>query len=821
MCGIIGYIGERQAQPILLNGLKLLEYRGYDSAGCATFSEDKKVLCVRKLPGKVRDLESLLKKKPLLGSLGIGHCLAPDTNVFLSDGRIKKIAELNNREGVISIEPTKLICRNSNKIKIFCHESPPSLYHVKTSYFSFVATDRHRIFVAEPSGEIVEREVGKINGGLIAMPRRLSSIDNAKRFRLKDVFVERHFVITTLGRAKLRRIRQAKGHSLKEVERLTGVRSEYIRRIENGERTSIEKTRLEQLLKYYGINFSPHLFKSKNYITNDLYLPEFTSNELMQILGYFIGDGHITQRMIRFKESDKQICKIYQGLFKKVFNIDSKLKKQKGHYIFVISSRFLADWIRKNFPTMVLPMLEKDLPEFVGGLPKSQISKFLRGLFDAEGAIGMQAGQISLGMVSKQIIQKVQLLLLRFGVLSTYSESIRKRRNWNNVSRLSINDKESMKNFEKEVGFSSLNKQKTLRLLINSKKYFNYKYFSFPIRLDSFYYNYLRPTKIKGWHKIGLKPQRSYLTNYRLDKILKWINQNGKFIKESTKVEDVIRCVKKFINSDIVWVRPKITQIPSPYRFVYDLEVNPSSNFIGNGMLQHNSRWATHGSPNQINAHPHIDCKGEIAIVHNGIIENYAQLKNQLVKEGHKFRSQTDTEVIAHLLEKFYKNIPLEEAVRRAVSKLTGSFAIGVISKKEPDKLIGARLGSPLIVGLGRNENFLASDAPAVLGSTRDIIFLDEKEMVALTKDSYKITDFNGKKVSKKTTRIDWDVAQAQKQGYKHFMLKEINEQPKISDNFLNMRIQQNRDQIIFEELKISKDRLKRIKNISIVACGT
>ena len=233
------------------------------------------------------------------------------------------------------------------------------------------------------------------------------------------------------------------------------------------------------------------------------------------------------------------------------------------------------------------------------------------------------------------------------------------------------------------------------------------------------------------------------------------------------------------------------------------------------------TRWATHGSPNQINAHPHLDCSGEVAVVHNGIIENYRELKEGLLKEGHKFRSQTDTEVIVHLIEKFFKSGDLEEAVRKAISKLEGSFAIGVISSREPDKLVGARAGSPLIVGVGKGENFLASDAPAILADTRDVIFLGENELVVLTKDSYKITDFSGRGVSKTPTRINWDITQAQKGGYKHFMLKEINEQPKILENFLNARIQKGANKIVFQEQHIPEEQLKGIKNIAVVACGT
>ena len=247
------------------------------------------------------------------------------------------------------------------------------------------------------------------------------------------------------------------------------------------------------------------------------------------------------------------------------------------------------------------------------------------------------------------------------------------------------------------------------------------------------------------------------------------------------------------------------------------LRKRPLSGTVG---IAH-TRWATHGAPNQINAHPHLDCKSEIAVVHNGIIENYESLKSQLIKEGHTFRSQTDTEVIVHLIEKFYKNVPLEEAVRKTIKLLVGSFAIAVISSREPHKLVGARAGSPLIIGVGKNENFLASDIPAVLDSTKEIIFLEENEVVVLTKDSIKVTDLDGAQICRRATRVSWDITQAQKCGYKHFMLKEINEQPKVMRDLLSMRLHEGPQEIVFAELKIPEEKLKNIKNIAIVACGT
>lgn len=256
---------------------------------------------------------------------------------------------------------------------------------------------------------------------------------------------------------------------------------------------------------------------------------------------------------------------------------------------------------------------------------------------------------------------------------------------------------------------------------------------------------------------------------------------------------------------------------------VKDLEILLKNKpLVGKVGLMHN-RWATHGEPNRINAHPHFDCNNEIAIVHNGIIENFSKLKQELIKQGHKFISQTDTEVIAHLIEKFYSNaaIPLEDAVRKALSELEGSFAIGVISRQEPGKLIGARVGSPLIVGIGKNENFLASDAAALLEFTKDVIFLEDNEMVVLTRDKIMITNLSAEVIKKVPTRITWDVSQAQKQGWPHFMLKEINEQPNVLEAMINQRIRKNSKEIFFEELKINPQDLSAVNNITVVACGT
>ena len=230
------------------------------------------------------------------------------------------------------------------------------------------------------------------------------------------------------------------------------------------------------------------------------------------------------------------------------------------------------------------------------------------------------------------------------------------------------------------------------------------------------------------------------------------------------------------------------------------------------------TRWATHGAPTKVNAHPHTDCHNKIFVVHNGIIENFASLKEQLLKEGHLFRSQTDTEVIAHLIEKFYKG-DLLKAVLRTTSLLKGSFALAVISSYEPSRIIGARLFSPLLVGISSQGFFLASDIPAFLPYTDRVLYLNDGQMADLTSKGVSLYDFQGRPQKKRIYKVNLSESKAQKQGYKHFMLKEIYEQPQISAKLLNLYAR--KQNIIFPHLKISPKFLKRIKRVHIAACGT
>jgi glucosamine--fructose-6-phosphate aminotransferase (isomerizing) len=232
------------------------------------------------------------------------------------------------------------------------------------------------------------------------------------------------------------------------------------------------------------------------------------------------------------------------------------------------------------------------------------------------------------------------------------------------------------------------------------------------------------------------------------------------------------------------------------------------------------TRWATHGRPSDENAHPHTDCTGKIAVVHNGIIENYLALREWLQAQGHIFTSQTDTEVLPHLIEEFFEG-DLLDAVLKASSKLVGSFAMAVVSSHEPNKLVAVRQDSPLVVGLGEGEYFLASDIPALLKHTRFTYILNDGEVAVLEPDKVRIMDRQGNKIIKKVFEVKWEAEQAEKGGYDHFMLKEINEQPKALRDTLSGRIAPDNSRVILDEIKITPEEIRGIKKIFIAACGT
>jgi len=251
-------------------------------------------------------------------------------------------------------------------------------------------------------------------------------------------------------------------------------------------------------------------------------------------------------------------------------------------------------------------------------------------------------------------------------------------------------------------------------------------------------------------------------------------------------------------------------------RLIEEFQANPCDGTLGIG----HTRWATHGKPSETNAHPHRS--GPVVVVHNGIIENYLELRDHLQARGRSFLSETDTEIIAHLIDLCREDeTPLEDAVRMALKQVKGSYAIAVISQDEPSRLIGAKKASPLVMGVGETEFFLASDIPALLDHTREMIFLEDEEMAILRRDGYQVTTLSGEAVQREPTRITWTPMMAEKGGYKHFMLKEIHEQPHVITDTVRGRIQGRNREVYLEDIGLEEAILKKVKRISLVACGT
>lgn len=249
------------------------------------------------------------------------------------------------------------------------------------------------------------------------------------------------------------------------------------------------------------------------------------------------------------------------------------------------------------------------------------------------------------------------------------------------------------------------------------------------------------------------------------------------------------------------------------------VRLNPLDGTFGIG----HTRWATHGRPTEENAHPHTDQTGRIVVVHNGIIENYIPLKNRLKSLGSEFKTETDTEVVAHLIGhyKYSENLNLEEAVRKAVRDLKGIFALSIICADEPDTIVAVREGAPVVIGLGNGEYFVASDIPPILEHTRDVFYLGEREIAVLTKDAVRVTDFDGNIARPKQQRITWDPIAAEKGGFRHFMLKEIFEQPRTVRDTVSGRISLDTGKVFLDPMNISDEDLAGFASIKIAACGT
>lgn len=262
----------------------------------------------------------------------------------------------------------------------------------------------------------------------------------------------------------------------------------------------------------------------------------------------------------------------------------------------------------------------------------------------------------------------------------------------------------------------------------------------------------------------------------------------------------------------------KISMVKSKGRLsVLNEKINGGKDIPGHIGIGH-TRWATHGAPSDVNSHPHLSRDGKIAVVHNGIIENYLQLKEKLEQKGYKFLSDTDTEVISHLID-YYYNGNMLDAIVKTIQRLEGSYALGILSVDHPGELFAVRKASPLIVGIGDNENFIASDIPAILSRTRDVYFLEDNEIVWFKNDKVTVLDIDKNEISKEIFHVDWDVSAAEKGGYEHFMIKEIMEQPKAIEDTVCPRVQDGN--IVLDDINITKEQIEKLKKIYIIGCGS
>ncbi|MCK4351211.1 MAG: glutamine--fructose-6-phosphate transaminase (isomerizing) [Candidatus Krumholzibacteria bacterium] len=266
-------------------------------------------------------------------------------------------------------------------------------------------------------------------------------------------------------------------------------------------------------------------------------------------------------------------------------------------------------------------------------------------------------------------------------------------------------------------------------------------------------------------------------------------------------------------NGGIVWEKMpgKIRQLEEKLK---DMDMSGSMGIA-------HTRWATHGEPNRQNAHPHFDCTGDIALIHNGIIENYQTIKKSLLAENHVFVTETDTEVLAHLIEKYYNDNSLEDAVQKALKLVEGTYGILVISAKEPDKIVGARNGSPVVVGIGDNEYFIASDVAAILKHTRQVIYLEDQQMIVVTKDNFVMKTIEDEQVEHEIQEVDWDLGMIEKSGFSHFMLKEIFEQPETIMNAMRGRLISGTGDAKLGGLEMTPEQLREIRRIVLIGCGT
>ncbi|MBI5036967.1 glutamine--fructose-6-phosphate transaminase (isomerizing) [Candidatus Micrarchaeota archaeon] len=781
MCGIFGYIGPREAGPLLLEGLKKLEYRGYDSVGIATIADG---LHIRKGPGKIREVEEREALSGVPGTMGISHCLHPDTFVQLANGEVRKISQVADEPMLaLSFKDLRFSKHGSSGGK---HPAPAELIRLKTDSFSLKCTPNHRMFVFE-NGSILEKTAEELEVGDLMLCCQTLPFEGAPQ-PLESVDAKRYYRVSREAWDQLRTLLKMRGLTLKQLAMLTGVNQSVLEHLKKQDR-NLREDHLKKIALELGADLNA--FTPVNSIHGKFTdFPNQTCPELMDFLGYLLGDGIVNERSIRFKDADPNLLAHYNELAWKLFHIRGRIVKvpEANAHLLEINSRDVCDWLRKNFVELTRRRREKTIPPIVGRTSLRETNAFLRGLFDAEGCVNTKSRQVSIRMNNHDVIHIVQLLLMRSSILSSLQEQSTQ---WGPSFGIYVSHPEGFDAFLRNIGFNSYAKATKLQSLIKSTYKGSRRSFKIPFTWSELREWALCKHRFKG---------KSVMANSSFAEAQAMLTEEGQMQ------------LQRYVDSHVFFQRlVQKARIPSDTAWVYDLHVPQDNNFVANGLISHNSRWATHGGVTKENAHPHTDCKGEIAVVHNGIIENYQELKKGLAERGHAFKSQTDTEVLAHLLEE--QSGPLEKRVGEAVKQLKGSFAVLAVSAKEPDKLVAVRNESPLVIGSGDGEFFAASDATPFLAHTRRAVFLEDHEMAVIgRKDVYVVSTKSGEILQKQTRLIDWHAEQASKGEHEHFMIKEILEQPLAIKSAFAQDPQ---------KLEAFVRLLKASKDVKFVACGT
>ena len=758
MCGIVGCVAEEPVAGILLDGLRRVEYRGYDSAGMATISEG--VLGVRKGTGKIVDIDRRLNFAHMAGNIGMAHCLHPDTYVQLADGRIKTIADMDDEEEVVSLDTATLRVVGRRAVKT-SHPAPSHLLRIRTGSTEMLCTEAHRMIVAR-DGVITQTLASQLlEGDLLVLPKALTF---QGRSRVLDEVDSKNYVRPSSGwTAAVRSAIGSRGLSHAEAARRCDVSAPCMGHIVRGDRAMREEV-AKRVAERFGVGMAGGLNPVSHSRSNYVRFPSRTTPALLQLVGYLFGGGHVRPKGIRVRGRDLGLLQRYRRLFLGLFGLEGKIAKvgRGDAHELTINGVALGWWFRSNF--------DFESPEFLtrlGRLPDEEVAGFIRGVFDAEGVVNTVSGQLEIRMSVEQAPRVLQAFLLRFGVHSSVSITERADVNWNASRSLSIGGHENISRFLRSISSSPGRRLRRMSVLEGETE------------RGQAVGELVVPYSKRQLQEFALGDRANHHHQRDGSPTPGTVGRLAGPLSARDQDPDLERVLRRYGASDVYFEEvSSVSSVESGVDRVFDLEVEGTENFLANGAFTHNSRWATHGGVTDANAHPHTSCRELVAVIHNGIIENYIPLKKALAAKGHRFTSETDTEIIAHLVEDEYKRgrDPLK-ATLAATKRLKGQYAVVVMFQDRPDVLVGARKDAPLIVGLGTDKTFLASDVLAFIEHTDRTIFLDNQEVVLLTKDRVKIVGPNGKEVRRKPTQVAWELSDLTKSDYAHFTLKEINEQ--------------------------------------------